>query len=139
MSQSIFTDRAAPPSERELAQALGETKELWDQMKTYVRECFYDVVEEWKHYGKNSGWTMKLLKGKRNLFFSYPGKGCYMVAFIFGEGAFEAVSQSSLPKKIIEDLQQTRKYAEGRGLQVTVKNADDLEHVKTLIAIKVEH
>ncbi len=139
MALSVFTDKTKPPGDNELAEALGGTKQLWDQLKVHVKETYPNIVEDWKHYGKSSGWTMKLLKKKRNLFFSYPGQGHFVVVFVFGDKAVQAVENSSLPRDIVNTLKEARKYAEGRGLKVPVKNRDDFEVVKKLITIKVEN
>jgi hypothetical protein len=139
MALSVFMDRSAPPDEHGLAEALGESKQLWDQLVLYVKEKYTDVIEDWKHYGKNSGWTMKLLKKKRNLFFLYPCSGHFVVVFVFGDRAVHAAENSSLPQNIIDTLKQAKKYAEGRGLQVTVNNQDDIEVFKKLLTIKIEN
>jgi len=137
MALSVFLDKSKKPGDPELTEALGETKELWDQLKTYVIETYDNIVEDWKHYGKSSGWTMKLLLKKRNLFFSYPGEGLFTVVFIFGDKAVQAVADGSFPQTLVDELLATRKYAEGRGLGVPVKNQEDLEIVKRLISVKV--
>lgn len=137
MALSVFLDKSKRPGEHDLSEVLGDTKQLWDQVKTYVKETVPDIIEDWKHYGKNSGWTMKLLKKKRNLFFSYPGQGHFTVVFVFGDKAVQAVENSSLPPDIIKTLKEAKKYAEGRGLPVTVKTRDDVEVVKKLITIKI--
>jgi len=137
MGLSVFSDRAKLPQDEDLAEVLGEAKALWDQLKDHVKDLFPDIIEDWKHYGKNSGWTMKLLKKKRNLFFTYPGMGQFVVVFVFGDKAVAVVNESSLPKHIKDALNEARKYAEGRGIQVMVKNPADLEIVKQLITIKV--
>ncbi len=80
---------------------------------------------------------MKLLRKKRNLFFSYPGDGLFTVGFIFGDKAVKAVEESSVPKELIEELLAARKYAEGRRLSVTIRKPQDVEAVKKLLAIKV--
>jgi hypothetical protein len=139
MALSLFTDKSKVPDDQDLAVALGEAKQLWDQLKIHVKETYPNIIEDWKHYGKSSGWTMKLLKKKRNLFFSYPGQGHFTVVFVFGDKAAQAVENSSLPPDIINTLKEAKKYAEGRGLRVTVKNHDDLEIVKKLITIKIEN
>lgn len=139
MGLSVFTDKAKRPGEEELSEALGETKRLWDALKGYANENYSNLIEDWKHYGKNSGWTMKLLMKKRNLFFLYPGQGQFVVVFVFGDRAVQAVENSSLPQDILDALKASPKYAEGRGLRVTVKTPQDLEHVKTLLTIKIEH
>jgi len=139
MALSVFTDKSKLPGDRELAKALGETKQLWDQLKIHVKEIYPNIIEDWKHYGKNSGWTMKLLKKKRNLFFSYPGQEHFVVVFVFGDKAVQAVENSSLPREIVNTLKEAKKYVEGRGLQVAVKNQDDLEVIKKLLTIKMEN
>lgn len=139
MGMSVFLDKSKPPMENELSEALGEAKPLWDEMKAYVKEVCPDIIEDWKHYGKNYGWTMKLLKKKRNLFFSAPGNGQFAVAFTFGDKAVEAVENSSLPRDIIDTLKAARKYAEGRVLQIIVNNREDIAIIKKLITIKLEN
>lgn len=139
MALSVFLDKSAPPGDQGLTEALGKAKQLWDQLVTYVKENHTDIIEDWKHYGKNSGWTMKLLKKKRNLFFLYPGSGHFVVVFVFGDRAVHAAENSSLPRDIIDTLKQAKKYAEGRGLRVTVNNQDDIEVVKKLLTIKIEN
>lgn len=139
MALSAFLDKSAKPDEQALAKTLGEKKQWWDQLKTYVKEIVPDIIEDWKHYGKNSGWTMKLLKKKRNLFFSYPGDNVFTVGFVFGNKAVQAIEDGDFPRDIIDTLKAAKKYAEGRGLSVTIDNRDDLETVKKLITIKLEN
>jgi hypothetical protein len=139
MGLSVLTDKTKRPGDDELSKVLGEAKVFWDELKDYAGANYANLTEDWKHYGKNSGWTMKLLMKKRNLFFLYPGEGQFVVVFIFGEKAVQAVEDSDLPVGIVEALKSTPKYAEGRGLQVPVKNARDLETVKKLLTIKIKY
>ena len=139
MALSIFVDKAKQPDDNDLSDALGETKSLWDQLKTYVIESYPPITEDWKHYGKSSGWTMKLLCKKRNLFFSYPGEGMFWLGFIFGNKAVAAIEKSSIPQKLIDELRNARKYAEGSCLKLPVHTAEDIETAKQLIAVKVEN
>jgi len=139
MPLSVFLDKSAKPDEQTLAKALGGKKQWWDQLKAHVKEIVPDIIEDWKHYGKNSGWTMKLLKKKRNLFFSYPGDNTFTVVFIFGDKAVQAIENGDFPRDMVDTLKAAKKYAEGRGLRVTIENRDDLETVKKLISIKIEN
>ena len=139
MALSVFLDKSAKPDEQGLAEALGDKKQWWDQLKAYVKEIIPDIIEDWKHYGKNIGWTMKLLKKKRNLFFSYPGDNVFTVVFVFGDKAVLAIENGDFPRDIVDTLKAVRKYAEGRGLSVAIENREDLETVKKLITIKLEN
>jgi len=62
-----------------------------------------------------------------------------MIGVVFGDKAFSAAMNSFLPKRIKTELQAAKKYAEGRGIRVTVKSEEDLEVAKLLTEIKAEH
>ena len=49
------------------------------------------------------------------------------------------MEKSDLPKELITELKNARKYAEGRGLRIDVKNSADIEHIKKLVEIKVNN
>lgn len=139
MGLSVFEDKNNPPTDDDLSKVLGDAKALWDDLKTHVIENFPPIVEDWKHYGKSSGWTMKLLRKKRNLCFSYPGNGEMTVVFVFGDKAVQAVEESDIPRPIVDELKQARKYAEGRGIKIPVRTREDVETVKKLVDIKIKN
>jgi hypothetical protein len=139
MSASIFDDKSAPPDEMRLKTALGKSAVLLKTIRDHITENYGDVADEWKFYNAKSGWTLKLLLKKRNLFFLTPLANSFRVAFVFGDKAVAAVERSNLPPSIIETLKNARKYAEGRGLQIEVKTAADAENIKKLIDIKIEN
>lgn len=81
----------------------------------------------------------KVLRKKRNLFFCIPLKGCFQIAFIFGEKAVSAVESSDLPEAIKVELKNARKYAVGRGIRIEVKSSKDVENIQKLVEIKVKN
>jgi len=139
MSVSVFEDKATIPDDKMLAKALGKSNRLWQEIKKHLKAEYGELIEEWKFYGQKSGWILKTLRKKRNLFFFVPLEGSFQVSFIFGEKAVAAVEKSDLPKELITELKNARKYAEGRGLRIDVKNSADIEHIKKLVEIKVNN
>jgi len=137
MSSSVFSDKSVRPDDRQLAAALGRAYPLWLEIKCHIQAEYGEMVEEWKHYGSKSGWILKSLNKKRNLFFLIPCQGYFRIAFVFGDKAVAAIEKSDLPAAIIEEIRTARKYAEGRGLRLEVKKRGDVENVKMLLAIKV--
>jgi len=97
------------------------------------------LTEDWKFYGQKSGWILKTLRKKRNLFFFIPLKGSFKVSFVFGDKAVAAVEKSDLPQGLITTLKNARKYAEGRGLQIDVKRPADVKNIMKLVNIKVNN
>jgi hypothetical protein len=139
MSSSDFNNKQVMPDEAALAAELGETKEVLDQICRFIEEETGQLTREWKHYGQKSGWTLKLLSKKRNLLFVGPESGYFIIAFVFGDRAVEAVMKSQLPETIKNELFNARKYAEGRGIRFEIRDESLLENVKELIRIKVEN
>ncbi len=139
MAPSVFDDKATKPDDQMLAGALGKSNRLWRKIKEHLEAEYGELTEEWKFYGAKSGWILKTLRKKRNLFFLIPLDGAFRVAFVFGDKAVAAVEQSGLPRGLVTELKNARKYAEGRGLHIDVKNSTDVEHIKKLLEIKVHN
>ena len=139
MAASVFEDKATMPDDKMLAGVLGKSNRLWQEIKKHLKAEYGELIEEWKFYGRKSGWVLKTLRKKRNLFFFIPLKDSFQVSFVFGEKAVAAVENSGLPQELITELKNARKYAEGRGLRIDVKNSTDVEHIKKLVEIKVNN
>jgi hypothetical protein len=134
---SIFKDKASKPDSETLVEAMGKTAAYWKELRLGLEQELGELIEDWKFYGQKSGWILKLLRKKRNLFFVTPQEGFFRVAFVFGDKAVAEVESSDLPESIKETLRNARKYAEGRGLQIEVTAAGDVDVVKELVWIKV--
>jgi len=139
METSVFKDKSAKPDAIRLIKAIGDTAKSWEAIKKHIGENYGAVNEEWKFYGASSGWTLKALLKKRNLFFLTPLQGYFRVSFVFGDKAVAVVEKSDLPKELIGTLKSARKYAEGRGIRVDIRAPNDVEIVKKLIDIKVQN
>ena len=138
MPVSYFEDKTIEPQVKDLEVALGSTYTLFEKIVSFLVETYPDFRQEWKHYGKKMGWQLKLFKGKRNIMFIVPFDGHFIVYFSFGDKAVEQVMESDMPDWIKNELQNAKKYMEGRGINVLIsqdtKNVDD---VIKLIEIKI--
>ncbi|MHC4633139.1 MAG: DUF3788 domain-containing protein [Planctomycetota bacterium] len=139
MAVSVFGDKAAKPTSQMLVKTLGQSNRLWEEIKKHLKAEYGQLIEEWKFYGQKSGWILKTLRKKRNLFFFIPFEGAFRVSFVFGDKAVAAAERSDLPQDLITKLKNARKYAEGRGLQIDVKRSADVEHIKKLVEIKINN
>jgi hypothetical protein len=136
---SFFIDKSAKPSTRTLSGALGRSYAYWEKIRSTLEAQYGTLTEEWKYYGSSSGWVLKLLLKKRNLFFFIPGGRYFTIAFVFGDKAVRVVEESDLPLKMIRELQSAKRYAEGRGLRIEVKKQSEVKNVIKLVSIKVDH
>lgn len=136
---SIFINKSIKPSDVMLSDALGQSYKYWEEIKNTLEDQYGKLTEEWKYYSSSSGWTLKLLLKKRNLFFFTPCKKYFRIAFVFGDKAVGVVEDSDLPIRIIQELKSAKRYAEGRGLRIEVKKQADIKNIIKLVAIKVSN
>lgn len=139
MALSIFEDKNKKPESKDIIDAIGDTGELWDAIKDYIAQLCTNVIEEWKFYGKSSGWTLLLKHKKRTILYLFPSNSFFIVLFVFGEKAIHKAYESSLPNFIIEKIKSAVPYLEGRSFQIEVRDEKDIEYVKKLIEIKIEY
>ncbi len=136
---SIFSDKSIKPNDRSLAEVLGASYKFWEELKTHLEHEYGVLIEEWKFYSQKSGWTLKLLRKKRNLFFFTPCSNYFRLSFVFGDKAVAEIEKSDLPKTLINELVNAKRYPEGRGLRIEVKSRKDVEHIITLVNIKINN
>jgi hypothetical protein len=135
--QSYFLDRSAKPDAGAVAKALGKTARLWKKLREDLESEHGTLTDDWKCYSGKSGWTMKLLRKKRNLFFMMPQKDHFLITVILGDRAVTEVEKSDVPEAVKRELRSARKYAEGRGVTVAVESRKDTDTVRRLVGIKL--
>ena len=137
MAMSLFDDKSKQPTKQMLAKALGKQYQLWTDIAEYVVEKYPRATEEWKYPGVKYGWSFRLKDKKRNIIYMGPREDHIMVAFAFGDKGVEDVQNSKLPQSIKDELQNAKKYPEGRGIRLQVRNKADVANIKTLVDIKL--
>lgn len=134
---SIFQDKAIVPTDRDLADKLGSTYDLWIQIKDFVFEKYPKAIAEWNYSGIKYGWNFRIKDKKRAIIYFLPRENFFKVAFVFGQKATDFILESDIAPKIKNDLEQATKYAEGRGIRIDIKDNLILSDIKKLIVIKL--
>jgi hypothetical protein len=137
--ESIFMDNAAQPTDDDLLEKLGSSHKLWSDLRSYLLTQLKDPSEEWNYPGKKYGWSFRMKSKKRNIIYFLPRDGYFKVAFVFGDKAVDKIAESSVQEFIKTELAEAKKYAEGQGIRIDVKNDDIMDNIKTLIKIKLEN
>ena len=137
MAFSIFDDKETRPEDVALADSLGGTCSLWDELKLRIEWKHSPLSEEWVFSGKNYGWSLRLKQKKRAVLYMTPCSGYFRVAFAFGEKAVRAAHTSKLPTAVLSLIDEAKKYPEGRAVRLEVRTAKDVDIVEKLAAIKM--
>ena len=137
MALSAFDDKSKKPGKSDLEKTLGRTYTHWNNLMTHIAAEYVPLVEKWSFSGAKWGWSLQLKQKKRTILYLTPGKRYFMVGFVLGEKAVKAAHDSTLPDSILSEIDGARKYAEGRGVRLDIRNKKDLDSVKKLAAIKM--
>jgi len=133
---NAFIGKTTQPTAEEIAAALGSSAEIWKQLVEWLAEQGI-ANPEWNSYSPKAGWSVRFKFKKRNIVYLAPCKGCFRVAFIFGDKAVAAARQSNLSKSTLKLLDEAPRYPEGTGLRLTVKSSKDLSAIRKLALIKL--
>ena len=80
----------------------------------------------------------KVILQKEKFFFTVYEK-YFRIGFTFGDKAVTAIEKSELPKSIIDELKNAKKYVEGRGLRIEVKKQSDVKIIVKLVGFKINN
>ncbi len=136
---SIFRDKAIIPTDKDLVENLGDTYNLWKNIHDLVLIKYPKGFAEWNHPGQKYGWNFRIKDKKRAIIYFLPRDKYFKVAFVFGQKATDIILSSDISPVIKSELEQAKKYAEGRGIRIDVKNDKILPDIKRLIEIKLNN
>lgn len=139
MDTSIFIEKTNKPEQKDLITALGKTYNLWQDIVNLVYLKYPGAVSEWNFPGQKYGWSFKIKDKKRAIIYLLPRDKRFLVAFNFGQKAFEKIMDSNISEEIKHSLESAKVYVEGRGIRIEVKNRKSLKDISQLIDIKLAY
>jgi len=134
---NIFTEKGLIPTDMDLIENLGTTYALWHQIQEFVLDQYPKGLKEWNYPGKKYGYRYRIKDEKRAILYFLPRKNYFEVAFVFGQKATDLILESDISLEIKNELIKARKYAEGRGIRIEVKNDLNITDIKKLVEIKL--
>ncbi len=136
---SIFSNKAIQPNDMDLAANLGTTYRLWIQIREFVYQKYPNGSEDWNFPGKNYGWSFRIKDKKRAILYFLPRYNYFKVAFVFGQKALDYIIETNISESIKKDLLAAKKYVEGRGVRIDVKDETIIPDIQKLIEIKLAY
>jgi hypothetical protein len=126
-------DATSPPSESEMAAVLGDAYPAFQALVSRGGAG----TAEWRRYGKQSPWVLKVSQGKRTLFYARPDTGGLKVTVLLGGRAVEAALAGQVSKRLHASIRKAKVFPEGRPVSVVVKKRSDLAKVEELVTVKL--
>lgn len=135
----LFLDKTDRPDDKKLAKGLGPSYKLWREIEKELTGKYGNIKPEWKYYGAKSGWTMKMMMKKKNLFFFGPCENFFIIGFVFGDRAEEMIRESGISPSLITEFKNAKRYAEGRGISIEVRGLKQVKDALKLAEIKINY
>ena len=136
---NAFIGQIAPPSGKDLTVKLGPALPTWKELLAWLNEKGI-ACGEWKSVSpKKYGWGLRPALKKRTILYLGPCEGCFRVSFVLGDKAVAAARTSGLPKGLMEEISEAKRYAEGTGIRVMIRRTEDLASVRKLVEIKLSN
>ena len=139
MPIGLFTDKSQQPTEDEITAALGERLPLWQEFIRFLRERYPSEEDFHFLYGKNHGWALRFRAGTKLLTALYPTAGGFTVQINLPPAAIEQAQGMALGQNVQQAIARAYPYPEGRWLFIPVESAADLDDIRQLLALRVEH
>ncbi len=136
---SIFLDKTVKPTDKDLAEKLEATYELWKRLHDLVLIKYPNGLADWNFPGKKYGWSFRIKDKRRAIIYFLPRDQFFKVAFVFGDKAINDIMKTGISDKIKEELNQATKYAEGRGIRIDIKDDSIFPDIEQLIDIKLKY
>jgi hypothetical protein len=136
---SVFPEKTAKPTDKDLADKLDHKYELWKQIHDMVLSKYPGGLAEWNYPGKKYGWSFRIKDKRRAIIYLLPRNQYFKVAFVFGDKAVHEIMESKISNDIKTAIGQATKYAEGRGIRIDVKDDSIIWDIGKLIDIKLKN
>ena len=133
-----FTEKELMPDKETLEISLGATHEFWQTLVDYVHSVYPKTIEEW-NFSKSAGWIFRLKDKRRAIIYLLPRADYFKVVLVFGPKATGEVLNSGVSVEIKTELESAKAYAEGRSINIEVKDGKIINDIKNLINIKLEN
>jgi hypothetical protein len=136
MAESAFLDPARPPTDEEVAAALGPRALLWDALVAFVAgPC--GAAMTWIHEGPKTGWALRAVRAGKPFAVLYPEPGAAAVRIVVGEKDRDAAFALPLGDRIGATLRDARRYPDGTWVYARPETAEDVADLEQLLAVKL--
>jgi hypothetical protein len=133
---NAFVGSKTPPTEKQVAATLGPSSAAWKELISWLNA--QDIAaKEWKSVSPKYGWALRPALKARTILYLGPCQDCFRVSFVLGDKAVAAARAGNLPKSLLKEIAGAKRYAEGTGVRLIVRNSDDLASVRKLVEIKL--
>ncbi|HVU45215.1 MAG TPA: DUF3788 family protein [Terracidiphilus sp.] len=135
---NAFIGKKTQPTSKEVNVKLGPSAPTWNELIAWLKSRGIEC-KEWKSISPKYGWSLRPTLKARTILHLGPCEGCFRASLILGDRAVAAARASDLPLNLRNEIAEARRYAEGTGVRLVIRESKDLESVRKLVEIKLQN
>ena len=136
MALSAFDEKTRPPTDDQLRTVLGRAYGSWITLLALIGERIDPAAAVWKF---STGWSLRVLHKERVIVYLIPQQNQFLASFALGEKAVAAARTAKLSAAVLRVIDDAPRFAEGRGVRITVRGSRQLAALARLAQIKREN
>ncbi|MGD2071113.1 MAG: DUF3788 domain-containing protein [Gemmatimonadota bacterium] len=137
MALSALDDKGVTPIPEELTRVLGPAEEAWHHLLSRTRTTYGPLAGEWAFSGAKYGWSLRLRRKKRTVFYLIPQRGTFLVGVVLGDRALGVLRRDDLSPETVALIDEAPRYGEGTGFRVPVASVGDCSDVEVVLEAKM--
>lgn len=137
MALSAFADKSSPPTPDAVAAVLGPAWEPWQALQDRLQAEVGPLAPIWGFTSKSTGWGLRLRRGERVVLYLTPQAGQFLASLALGDRALAVARGSGLPPQVLAVLDAAPRYAEGTGVRLVIRQAQEIPAVLLLARAKL--
>ncbi|MEJ2636697.1 MAG: DUF3788 family protein [Calditrichia bacterium] len=137
MEPPILTSKDEFPTREIIFSHIGKSALLWDTIFDHIHTEYPDFSENWRYYKDGKSWLLKVARKSKTIFWLSIIKNAFRMTFYFTDRAEEAIAGSAISGALKEQFKGGKRYNKIRGITVILRNQQDVEDAKALLAIKL--
>jgi hypothetical protein len=138
MEPIVLIDKTIQPDDVLIFSFIGEKQLFWKQIMQHLHDHYTDITEEWKFYNDGKCWLFRALRKKKTIFWVGVIKGTFRITFYLADKAEPLIEDSSIPEEVKNKFRNAKPSKFGRVVTIIIQDGQDVEVVKTLIALKIK-
>jgi len=135
MSIGVFSDKDHQPTSREVFDALGSKKPLWEQLTQFIADN-YQMPGDLSFGGKKYGWNVWYRRSGKTLASLYPQQEYFVAQIVLGKDQTEQALTLNLGKNVRQVIEDAPQLHDGRWLFIRVRSKKDVKDIEQLLQIK---
>jgi len=137
MSKGYFTDKGTKPSDNDVIEILGTSKDNWDLLFKHLA-VESKLKGEYKFYGVNYGWAIRFNKSGRSIIALYPNKDIFTVQLILNGNQVGFALKEDLQPQTLRLIEETEPIREEKWIFTKIDKETDLKDIINLVNIRMK-